>query len=305
LLDQNLPIVMVYILTMATREQETTESLVSAIQAQQKRSKADRQELIIQKEDQLIKQQELAKEDSEASWKGRVNVDRTGAVRKDDKSDGNCAQAVLAIMLFVMMPGIAIILIIVCSIITQIVQAATESHAKMRQFERVMAWINPADAFTEGMVAIVCELGGYDPDDERMQKLKMGLKITAQIIAAIGIIVAGIALTVVTGGGGAPAAAMAIAGALAAIVQLVCAVLEYKQAEKELNLAQSRFVLNKLLALVEQMKMNLEVVSQDIDALIEMFSSSMSNVREQYEKASRILKEYNDTKQMIAQNIRS
>jgi hypothetical protein len=36
-----------------------------------------------------------------------------------------------------------------------------------------------------------------------------------------------------------------------------------------------------------------------------MFASKMSDVKEEYEKASRILKEYNETKWSITQNIKS
>jgi hypothetical protein len=306
MLDQNLPIVLVYILTMAAREQETTENLVESIQAQQKRQKIDREKLIKDRTRALEKQQQVANDDdSSTKYLARAHIDRTGAVKKEDQDSGSCWQAVLAIILFIMMPALAIVLIIVCSIITQIAQAAITENATMREFQKVMSWINPAEALADGVVAIVCELGGYNPNDEEMQKLKMGLKIALNVIAAVAMIVAGIVASIFTGGAAAPAVAIAVAGMITGIIQLACAILEYKQAEKELELAENRFIYNKILVLIEQIKMNLEIVTQDLDLLIEMFSSKMSNVREEYEKASRILKEYNDTKRAIAQNIRS
>jgi hypothetical protein len=175
----------------------------------------------------------------------------------------------------------------------------------MREFDKWMSWINPVESLSEGIVAIVCDVGGYNPKDDKMQKLKMGLKITLNILAALAMAIAEIVASVVTGGAALPGVIMAIAGLITGIVQLVCAIIEYKQAEKELKVAKDRLSLNKILALVEQIKMNLETIGQEIDLLIEMFSSSMSNVREEYEKASRILKEYNDTKRAVAQNIRS
>jgi hypothetical protein len=116
---------------------------------------------------------------------------------------------------------------------------------------------------------------------------------------------AGIAAMVLSGGAAASLIAMAIMGGITGIIQLVCAVLEYKQAEKKLQLADKRFTLNKILAIVEYLKLELEIISQELDLLIDMFASKMLNVEEEYEKASGLLKEYNETKRSVAQNIRS
>jgi hypothetical protein len=70
-------------------------------------------------------------------------------------------------------------------------------------------------------------------------------------------------------------------------------------------MADKRFDLNKILGVVEQLKLELETISQELDLLIEMFASKMSDIREEYEKASRLLKKYNETERSIAQNIRS
>jgi exopolysaccharide biosynthesis predicted pyruvyltransferase EpsI len=84
MLDQNLPIVIVYILAIAAREQETTENFISAIQMQQKRQKTDKVTLIEARNAALEKQQALANSDEEASWKARAHIYRTGALRKED-----------------------------------------------------------------------------------------------------------------------------------------------------------------------------------------------------------------------------
>jgi hypothetical protein len=284
---------------MAAREQETTEAFIDSIQTLQKLQKTNTTDLIGARTALQEKQEELAYE--EDSWMALVNIDRTGASPKEDY-DPHWLQLVFGLVLLAIAGPI---LIILCSFITQIAHATIKSHAQRREFDKVMSWINPATAIADGSVAVACEIHGCDPNSAEMQKLRMIMMLTLNIIAALAMIAAGIALTIVTGGTAAPFVFMAVMGIIMGIIQLVCAIMEYKQAEKELELAEKRFVLNKILAVIEQIKMNLEIVSQDLDLLIEMFSSKMSDVREEYEKASRVLKEYNDTKRAIAQNIRS
>jgi cytochrome c biogenesis protein CcdA len=315
MLEQNLPIVLIYILMMATREQETTEGFIESIKMQQKQQSIERINLIQETTAAQAKREAAAGDPDD--WKARVNIDRTGAPRKDDPPEDNCGKVILGAILIgigiitfffgggILLLAVGAVLITVCAIITQIAKAAIKSQSQMRQFEKVMGWINPAELLTDAIVEVVCEIGGYNPNDEKMQKLKMILKITFNVLAAVALVIAGIAATIVTGGAAAPAIAMAVMGIIMGIIQLACAVLEYKQAEKELELSEKRFALNKILAVIEQIKMNLEVIGQDLDLLIEMFASKMSDVREEYEKASRVLKEYNDTKRAIAQNIRS
>jgi hypothetical protein len=312
MLDQNLPIVLIYILTIAAREQETTEILIDNIQTQQQRQKTESSDIIGARNAAQQQREKLAYTDKDP--KALANIDRTGEPRKDDSDSNSCLKIILAVLIFVIsiwsfgiggfILGVALVAS-VCTIVTQIAQAAIQSHARMRQFEIVMGWINPVQLYTDAIVTAVCELGGYNPNDEKIQRLRMALQIAFSILATVAIIVAGIAAIVFTAGAATPAIVMAVVGMITGIIQLACAVLEYQKAEKELELAEKRFVLNKILAIIELIKMNLELVGQDIDLLIEMFTSNMSNIREEYEKASRILKEYNDTKRAIAQNIRS
>jgi hypothetical protein len=117
--------------------------------------------------------------------------------------------------------------------------------------------------------------------------------------------VASIALTIVTGGAPAPILAMAIMGIVTGIAAIVGGVFEILQGIRDLQTVEKRFELNKLVALVEKMKIDLEVMTQDIDVLIEMFESKMSDVRAEYDKAARMLKEHCDTKRMIAQNFKA
>ncbi|MDR2628860.1 MAG: hypothetical protein LBC30_02635, partial [Puniceicoccales bacterium] len=166
-------------------------------------------------------------------------------------------------------------------------------------------WLNPSAAIADGVVAISCEVNETDPNSLEMQKLRMYVMLAVSVLAAIIMIIAAIVAAPFTGGSSLALAAVAIVGMIAAIIQFISAFMEYQQAEKELELSKKRFTLNKILAMIEQLKMNLEMISQEIDLLVEMFSSKMSEVRAEYEKAARILKEYSDTKQAIAQNIRS
>jgi hypothetical protein len=313
MLDQNLPLFVLYSLMMAMREQESTENLIEAIQMQQKRQKIEIINSIEMRTGAQEKKEKLIREEDD--WKTKVNVDRTGEARKDDPPPLDpCLKVILVIVIFIVAAwtgGLGLLLIVavaaitICAIVSQICKAAIKSHAQMRQFEYVMSWLNPAELLADAVVTVVCELGGYNPNDEKMKKLKMGLMLAINILAAIAIIVLGIVVSVLSGGTLAPAIAMAIVGVIMGAIQLACAILEYQQAEKAMEVAEKRLALNKMLAVIEKIKMDLETVSQEIDMLIELFASKMSDVREEYEKASRLLKEYNDTKRLIAQNIRS
>jgi hypothetical protein len=72
-----------------------------------------------------------------------------------------------------------------------------------------------------------------------------------------------------------------------------------------LELGGEWFALNKILALIEQLKREMDTVSQEPDRLSEIFVSKMPNIRKEYEKASRLLKECHETTRLVAQNIRS
>jgi hypothetical protein len=126
----------------------------------------------------------------------------------------------------------AVVLMVVCSIVTQIAKATIKSHAKMSEFETVMGWLNPTELLADSVVRVVCTLGGYDPNDERIQKLRMGLKIALNILAYIALVIAGIAAAVLSGGIAVPLIVMAIMGVITGLIQLICAIMEYTQAEK-------------------------------------------------------------------------
>jgi hypothetical protein len=64
-------------------------------------------------------------------------------------------------------------------------------------------------------------------------------------------VIAGIAAAVLSGGTADLLIAMSIMGVITGIIQLICAVMEYKQAEKELEFAKKKFILNKIFAIVE------------------------------------------------------
>jgi hypothetical protein len=299
MLDQNLPIVIIYILAIAARDQETLETFVDSIQMQQKRQKIDTFNAIQLRTGALAKQEKLAYRQNE--WEALAGISPSGSPSKEDY-DPNVLQLVVGIIIFAF--GGALLMPIF-SLITQIAQLTIETHKEKREFDKIMSWINPTIAIADGSVAVSCEINGTDPNSAEMQKLRMKVALAIGIISAIVLIIAGIALAPFTGGSSAAIAVMVTISVIAGIIQLVCAFMELMKAEKELQIAQDRFAYNKLLALIEQLKMNLEVINQDIDLLVEMFASKMSDIRAAYERASQILKEYNDTKRAVAQNFRS
>ncbi|MDR1891306.1 MAG: hypothetical protein LBQ23_04025 [Puniceicoccales bacterium] len=112
---------------IAAREQESTENFVSSIQSQHKRQKLNLTNLIQEKLGAQSKREELASD--EANWKARVNIDRTGLVRKDDPPEDHCIKAIVVGILFVIgiltgtlliMLAVAVVLMVVWPIVTQI-----------------------------------------------------------------------------------------------------------------------------------------------------------------------------------------
>jgi hypothetical protein len=300
MLDQNLPIVIIYVLAIATRDQETLETFINSIQMQQKQQEADIANSITMRTAAQIQKEYLAYH--EEMWEALAGISPSGSQSKE-KYEPSIWQLIVGIILLTTLLGL--ILMVVLSLVSEIAKLAIKSHAQMREFNKVMSWLNPSIAIADGAVAATCEINGIDPSSAEMQKLRMNIILAISIIAAIILIIIAIAAAPFTGGSSLALAAVAIAGMIAAAIQITCAVIDYLQAERELKLAEKRFVLNKLLAAIEQLKMNLETIDQEIDLLIEMFASKMSEIRSEYEKASRILKEYNDAKRMIAQNIKS
>jgi hypothetical protein len=85
-----------------------------------------------------------------------------------------------------------------------------------------------------------------------MQRTKIGLKIAFDLLAAIALVIASLALTFVMGGGRAPVIAMAIIAVITGIAAKVEGGFESLQGIKDLETAKKRFKLNKRLCVLKR-----------------------------------------------------
>ena len=127
------------------------------------------------------------------------------------------------------------------------------------------------------------------------------------------LIVAGIAGSVLTGGAtGAAATALVLAnimnvvsGIMSGVTSIVTGALEIRNGIRALERAEKRKILNQIQASIERMKNILDMIGINIELWTGMFSNDMAIMREEYDRAARMLKEYNDQKVAIARNIRA
>ena len=131
--------------------------------------------------------------------------------------------------------------------------------------------------------------------------------------ASVILVVAGIALSVFTGGATGAAATAAsvtsiinvVSGIVSGATSIVTGALEIRNGQRALERAEMRKVLNQVQASIERMKNILDMIGINIELWTEMFSNDMTIMRGEYDRAARMLKEYNDQKVAIARNIRA
>jgi hypothetical protein len=154
-----------------------------------------------------------------------------------------------------------------------------------------------------------CKINNIDPNSSEgkaAKKAEMILSIAMTAVVMIGAIIMGVIAGAATGGA-AIALLVLIIGVtiLSAVVTILQASLEIYQASKQLKLSRKKLLTKVLTYMLEKMRMDIKLIKEDIDILIELFSSAASNARMEYERASSMLKEYNDTITGIAANTRA
>ncbi|MDR1433014.1 MAG: hypothetical protein LBI61_01570 [Puniceicoccales bacterium] len=295
------------VLLVAKTEEATTENLIQSINMYRERQEGTRKDVINKKNIAQAKREELAYDEKE--WKALAGTSPSGGPTEDKKLTWW-----QRIWHFVVAAIITLIPIIglVLSIINLVSMIPGVNATMNRQMKEFLSYTNLASATADLVVGIVCEAGGFDENDKEMQKLKMGIMIAVAAIQIIVQIVIAIATVVGSFGTAAPLviaqvirAVMAIAEIITAAVDLAAAILQVVEGYKELEIAKEKYALDKLVAATEKLRLDLETISQEISIVVEMFSSKLEDVREEYEKASRILKDYNDAKLAVTRNFRA
>jgi hypothetical protein len=314
-----------YASLLARAESMTTERFIQSIQVKRNAQTIVTKNVITQAVNATNKQ------NNDSDWKAKAGIAPSGFPTTDPPKEENCASSLImvfvAIAAIVLAPftagvslliGGAILLVayMIASLGALIAKAVHgEDSAEYRDIMAVFEWINPVAAFTNFIVGVYCEITGKSRNDEDVQKFSMKLRLALDILVVlieliVSIIIA-VVLATVTVGAATPLAAALVAAVIAQlVVALITAgtgiasgVMEYQRANKALTLAKQKLELAKINALVEKMKAELQVIGKEIDMIVEVFTSHASKSREQYERAEKILKEYNDTKLNIINNL--
>ncbi len=327
-----LPLFAIFSLLIADTMEGSVTTTMEIIQSQQKQQKAISQSIIDDTSYAQQKKEKLAFEENDS--KALVGLDVTGANRKEDTKSqwwkliiGVVVVAIIVTAVVVTcvasggalaVPAIAVGLAAIgalmaigsiCSLIANVVKDPTHKKNLML----AASIINPVQAIAEGAVDAVCEIWGLDPNDEKVRKAKMWTTLSATILASVLLVAAGIASSVFTGGAsGAAAVALSVAnimnivsGIMTGATSIVTGALEIRNGIRALERAEMRKILNQVQASIDRMKMILDMIGTNIELWTGMFSNDMTIIRGEYERATRMLKEYNDQKVAIARNIRA
>lgn len=319
-----LPLFAIFSLLLADTMEGSVATIMEIIQSQQKQQKAISQSIIDDMNYTQQKKEELAF--GESDWKALVGLDVTGANRKEDTKSqwwkliiGVVVVAIIVTAVVVTcvasggalaVPAIAVGLAAIgalmaigsiCSLIANVVKDPTHKKNLML----AASIINPVQAIAEGAVDAVCEIWGLDPNDEKVRKAKMWLTLALTIIFAV-ISIAASAFTA----GASTAATVAnimniVSGIMTCATSVVTGALEIRNGIRALERAEMRKILSQVQASIDRMKMILDMIGTNIELWTGMFSNDMTIIRGEYERATRMLKEYNDQKVAIARNIRA
>ncbi|MDR3143902.1 MAG: hypothetical protein LBT64_00155 [Puniceicoccales bacterium] len=284
----------------------TTLNMAEAINMQHQRQR-DQFKAMTNLRDQM---QTLNEELAVKSWESLAGISPSGTPTVDPGMSQNerCWAIVAFFIMMVLFPlliGPLIIISSIMCIVNMIIDTAIDDPAKKHQISKVTKWFDAAEIFSNGIVAMACEWGGKTENDPEMQKLKMWSKIAFMLLLALIMVVMSIILLCSPAAPAALILIAAIAALVMAAVQIVAGIMEIKRGVEALELAKLRYNVNRMAAVVEQIKMEVEAISIEIDALVEVFTSNVDRVREEYERAARMLKEYNDTKRAVARNIKA
>lgn len=313
-----LPLFAIFSLLIAKTTEGSVETIMEVIRSQQKQQKVTTQSII----DDTNYMQQKKEELSESDWKALVGTDVTGAERKEKPKNEwwkiiiGVAVVVVALACSIVAGvvaspaagiglGVAVIggLMAIGSIYSLIANVVDDPVMK-RELTESASIVNPIQAISEGLLDTVCEIWGLDPNDEKIRKAKMWLTLALTIISAI----IGIAASIITGGASAGASVAnivnVVSGIVTGVTSIVTGALEIRNGERALDRAKMRKIINQVQASIERLKNILDSISINIELWTEMFSNEMTVVRGEYDRVTRMLKEYNDQKLAIAGNIR-
>ncbi|MDR1401785.1 MAG: hypothetical protein LBI81_02410 [Puniceicoccales bacterium] len=319
------------ILLIAKAEEGTTENFVASINAAKQRQTCLTEDIIKNTKEAQDRREKLANEES--NWQAKAGTSPSGSPSKEKVEPDTWWKILLKVFVLLAIAAICIVAMAIGSIagpagaflglalvigiimmvvgILETIKTNANTRAAQKNIDTALSFISPTQIVTDLVFDIIVAGDKSKLEDKELQKAKMWLKFALDIAMAVLMIV----LAFVTGGSSASAATSSVARAIAsiaqsavsaveAIVTIVTSIQELRKGVKELELADRRYVINKLQAFLTKMRLDLDVLAKELDLLIEMFSTSLDDVMKEYDKASRTLKEYNDQIRAIAKNVR-
>jgi Ca2+/Na+ antiporter len=298
---EKLPVFVVFSIMIGKSIQGSAETVIDSINSYRKVQDAYRKSAMDGLSTIQKKQEELAQD----SWEAIAGTSPSGSFTTEKDEKPGCGQVVGAVFMYIL----AIITFGLSLLITNLIKMIAESTmgpGEYHSFMKDSGWaLNSSQVIADAIVESYCEVNSVSDEDKKKAKMVLGIVLLA--IQAVAMIIAAIILTVVTFGSGAPALVAAIVTTILALasaaLSIVQGAIEVNKGFKALEAADQKLALNKLMAAVENMQIMVETMGEESEVLIEMFSTKSSDVIAEYEKATRILKEYNDTKHATATNI--
>ncbi|MDR1413826.1 MAG: hypothetical protein LBI56_02725 [Puniceicoccales bacterium] len=323
----------IVMILVAKAEEGTTESLVASLNAARQTQTLTSQNLITMSVEGQKAKETLAKD--QANWTERAGISASGSQTKEDvNGDTHGWQVFLRILMVVLVVAVVIVaiglfisgvgagaavgllvatmaILMAVSGILSAIQTATTGRASYRNLGFAASLLNPVDNIVELVSDGYTNLDENKVQDQKLQRVKMGLKIGLSVAMAVAMIIGAIFSF-----GSTTAAVIASLQKVASLiligtsiaegaVKIATSILEIRKGVKELEFAKRKYVISQMEAELSKMKLDLDTLSQEVDLIIDMFSASMEDVKNVYEKATKILKEYNDQTRAVARNFKA
>ena len=190
------------------------------------------------------------------------------------------------------------ILALIGALISGIVSAASKDPSTRAKIKAYCDLLNPVNAFAE-IVVMVAEI--FTSDEAKLQKIRLIERLVFTVIFIALAIFSAVAAPAFIAS--AVSFIVAASGLISGIIQIVQAAHTLSTLEKQKEVAGERLKLETAIAYCEKLQKDLDIISSEIDILVELFTAAMDKIRAEYDRISRMIKETSDVKNMIARNI--
>ncbi|MDR1595663.1 MAG: hypothetical protein LBR91_01920 [Puniceicoccales bacterium] len=306
-------------LMMAKVEGESIENTVNSINMGRMRQVAQTNEIINATKYAQEQTEKLAYEEDD--WKKKAGTSPSGGPTVDPPEENDKWWEILikVIVLIVIvvatvvacavagpMGGLLVLGLVMLVVgIMELVKVCSKNRKVDGAIDKALSFISPAQIAADLVMDVVCAANGTDINDPAMKKIKMWVKLGADII----MILIMVAMTVASLG----AASGAVISSVLKIIEIASMVAQVAtgvasgvqgivQGKKDLDLAEKRLAIDKISAIISKLRQDADLIGQQLDLLMDAFGSDLNDIKKAYEAASRNLKAEHETKMNIVRN---